>query len=66
MRELTKKKNIVRKQEIARFAAGRGIEREIALIYGDIWVCPTTCMVLKAMYNRNQQKKRNQIDDSGI
>ncbi len=50
-------KNSIRKRKITQFNTSRGIEREIALRKGDIWIRPTTCMELKTMYNRNIQKK---------
>ena len=50
-------KNLILKRKITQFNASRGIEREIALKKGDIWIRPTTCIELKTMYNRNRQKK---------
>lgn len=47
-------KNSIRKRKITQFNASRGIEREIALRKGDIWIRPMTCMELKTMYNRNR------------
>lgn len=49
--------NLIQNRKITQLNASRGIEREIALKKGDIWVRPTTCMELKTMYNRNRQKK---------
>lgn len=50
-------KNSIQKSKLSQFNASRGIEREVVLRKGDIWIRPTICMELKTMYNRNRQKK---------
>ncbi len=50
-------KNSIQKNKLTRLNASRGIERDITLKNGAIWVRPAACMQLKTMYNRNRQKK---------
>ena len=50
-------KNPIHKTKIAQLKSSRGIERKMTLEKGNIWIRPTTCMGLKTVYNRNQEKK---------